>query len=275
LAWVPPLTAGGIWNFPGMVVGSVPGAWLLLGLALLGIWQPLRHVGEVTALALGPIVVVAAVSVLVAPYWVVRYLLIVLTPLALLAAVGLVRPRNPSTSGAGPGVDTASARELRSVALPVLTTLVVLVAAVYPGQQAVRGATAKNGSDYRTAGQLVRRYQQAGDGIVYSAQSRTMRTGLQYYLRDDPGRPRDLLLARSAAGTGTLRAQEYPDLVNHVRGTARVWIFAYGRHDDPTTVRPALRPLLRGAYRQTRIWHLHRATLALFVARTAPPSGHK
>jgi mannosyltransferase len=255
LSWIPPLTLNALWKFPGLVVGSVPGGWLLVGLALFVLWRPIRQVTELTVLALAPMAVVAAVSVLVAPYWVVRYLLIVLAPLALLAATGLTQPAN------------ARGRVTAEPYLRVLTVLVLLSLAVYPGERSVRGADAKNGSDYRGAAALVTAGQRPGDGIVFTPHSRTMRTGLDYYLRRDPGRPADVLLARSAADVASLRAQEFPDAASRARGRARIWLFVYGTHPDPATVRPDLRPLLTAEYRRTGIWYLHRATLALFVRR--------
>ncbi|WP_412741942.1 glycosyltransferase family 39 protein [Krasilnikovia sp. MM14-A1004] len=256
LSWIEPLTRGSLWKFPGMLVGSVPAGWLLIGLAILAIWQPRRHVTELSVLALAPVAALATLSVLVVPYWVVRYLLIVLAPLALLAAAGLVQPF-------GPGHSPAGWRSRRTLALQIATALAVLGLAVVPDQRALRGATAKNGSDYRTAAHLVDRYQQPGDGIIYTAHSRTMRTGMQYYLRHDPGQPHDLLMQQPAADVGTLRAQEYPDPGGHLGQAARIWLFTYGNDRDPTAARPDLRAALRSGYRTLGIWSLHHATLTL------------
>jgi len=257
LSWVAPLTLGSLWKFPGAVVGSVPGGWLLLGLALIAVLRPSRPLVEVMALALTPIAAVAAVSAFVAPYWVPRYLLVVLAPLALTAAVGLVH-----------GVSRPAPRTLT---VPVLAAVTLLALAVYPAQRTVRGATAKNGSDYRSAARIIARDLQPGDVIVYPAHSRTMRAGLDSYLRRYPHRPSDLLLTRDAADVGSLRAQEYPDPTGRLRGAARIWLFVYGTHPDPTTARRELRPALNAGFRRAGIWYPHRATLALFVRRTAAP----
>jgi mannosyltransferase len=259
LSWIAPLTPGSLWKFPGAVVGSTPGGWLLLGLALIALLRPARPLVEVIALALTPIVAVAAVSVLVAPYWVARYLLVVLAPLALTAADGLIRQLSR------PGV--------KGTAAPVLATVALLATAVLPGQLTVRGATAKNGSDYRTAARIIEHNRQPGDAIVYTAHSRTLRAGLDSYLRHYPSRPDDLLLARDAATVGSLRADEYPDAAARAARTTRIWLLLYGRHPDPTTARPELRPVLRTGFRRAGIWHLHRATLALFIRHaTSPPT---
>jgi mannosyltransferase len=280
LSWVPPLTTGGLWKFPEQVVGSVAGGWLLLGLAALALCRPLpvrspaapdsaapdsaqpdaarielTARAEIAALALGPIVAVAAVSELVAPYWVARYLLVVLAPLALLAAAGLR--------------DVLALRFTPRALARLAVVVAVLACAVYPAQHAVRTAGAKNGSDYRTAAALIWKNQRADDGIAYTANSRTMRTGLSYYLRHDAARPRDLLLARTATQDAALRATEFAPTPARLAGTARLWLLVYGVHKDPLTVRPDLRTVLAGRYRRTRIWFLHRETLALFV-RVAP-----
>ena len=376
LSWVPPLTGGGLWKFPGQVVGSVAGGWLLLGLAVLALVRPRPGWGEVAAFALGPIVAVAAVSVLVAPYWVARYLLVVLAPLALLAAAALhdvvsaeplpatpfpAAPRpagrpSPGPLSAGPlsaeplsaaplsarplsagplsaaplsaaplsaaplsarplsaeppsaeslsaeppsaeplsaeplSAEPASDRSVLPGALlsdrrPILSrrwlevarlaaVVALLACAVYPGQRAVRTATAKNGSDYRTAAAIILAEQHPGDGLAYTANSRTMRTGLSYYLRHDHSPPQDVLLERTAAQDGTLKAVEFAPTPSRLARTQRLWLLVYGVHQDPLTVRADLRTAFEGRFRRTRVWFLHRETLALFVRLTpssAPP----
>ena len=263
LSWVAPLTPGALWNFPGAVVGSAPGGWLLLGLALIALLRsrPTRPLNEVVMLAATPIVAVAAVSLLVTPYWVARYLLIVLAPLALAAATGLVQ---------GLGGLERGRPLLGRAGVPVLVGVALVAMAVVPGQVNVRGKTAKNGSDYRSAARIIERGQQPGDAIVYTAHSRTMRAGLDSYLRHHAGRPTDILLHRDAADVAGLRAQEYPDAPRRVLGQTRVWLLVYGDHPDPATARRELQPVLKASFRRTQVWHLKLATLALFVRRGAP-----
>lgn len=270
LSWVPPLDVGGLWNFPGVVVGSVPGGWLLLGLALVAVWRPIRHLDEVIVLALAPIVVVAAMSMLISPYWVPRYLLIVLAPLATLAAIGLLPPApSPAPASGAPAPEPAAGRPGRRVlALRVATALALLAFAVHPAERAVRGVDAKSGSDYRTAASIIEQEQQPGDAIAFTARSRAMRSGLEYYLRQDPRQPRDVFLARSAAVIGRLEAQEYRPTAARLRTVARLWLLVFGTYKDPLTVRPDLCPIVLAHYRRARIWYLHRETLALFVRLT-------
>jgi mannosyltransferase len=146
--------------------------------------------------------------------------------------------------------------------------LAVFALAAYPGQRTVRGADAKNGSNYRTAASIIRANQQPGDGLVITANSRALRAGIDYYLRNDPGRPRDLLEQRPAAEVASLKAKEFPDSAAHVAGVARVWLFVSGRNrPDPTTQRPDLRTLLQTQYERIGLWHMNGATLGLYSLR--------
>ena len=251
LAWVDPLTLGGLYHGPGQIVGSVPTAWLLIGLAVLVRWHPADRLLVVVVWALAPLVVVAAVSVTFTPVWVARYLLVVLAPAAMLAAVAAA---GRARSWRGGAVRAAG-----------LTGLVVLLAATaYPDQLAVRGATAKNGPDYRAIVRIVRTHQQPGDVVVYEVRSRALRSGTEYYTRHEPRFPRDVLLRRPAAEAARLRAEEHPDPVARVAGSDRVWLLLDDRRADPTTGQPALRPLLRTRYERVGLWYPNGATVALY-----------
>jgi mannosyltransferase len=255
LAWVDPLTLGGLYHGPGAIVGSVPTAWLLVGLALFARWRPAGRLVVVAVWALAPLVVVAAVSVLVSPLWVARYLLVVLAPAAILAAVA---------------VTGAAAVRLRPVRVLWLGGVLMLLAATaYPGQAAVRAATAKNGPDYRSIARIVDDRQRPGDAVVYETGSRALRAGTEYYLRRYPTSPRDVLLRRPAAEAAQLRADEYPDAAARLAGVNRVWLIVGGNRADPTTEQPALRSLLHTAYERIGLWRPNRATVALYRARPA------
>jgi mannosyltransferase len=198
-----------------------------------------------------------------------RYLLVVLAPAAMLAAVAAVGPvRIPRQRGAQElGGLRRLARARGMQVLRLLTILVLLAATAYPGHRAVRSATAKNGPDYRGVAQIVERHQLPGDVVVYEVRSRALRAGMEYYLRRYPSAPRDVLLRRPAAEAAQLRADEYPDAAARVGGSDRVWLVVGGNRADPTTGYPALRRLLRAGYERIGIWHLSRATVALFRRR--------
>jgi hypothetical protein len=182
--------------------------------------------------------VLGAVSIVGPSFWVNRYLLFVLLPAGIVAAAALTRTR--------------------SLPLPAVALLVVAAAAV-PGQLAVRQPTVKNGSDYRTLAAVIRRQERPGDAIVLP-KGRTMRAGLDYYLRHDRGRPSDLLLRRSAAQNATLTASEYPDPVARLAATDRIWLV--GR-------RPDLEPFLRDGFRPAGRWTVKNATLVLYIRQSA------
>ncbi|GAA3958518.1 glycosyltransferase family 39 protein [Actinoplanes auranticolor] len=263
LAWVDPLTVGALGAAPGQIVGSVLTAWLLIGLALVAYWRPVSAVVPVALLAVAPVVVVATVSLLVSPMWVARYLLVVLVPLAMLAAVTVVgRVRADNVAGAG-----APWRARGPAFLRLIVVLAVVAASAYPGQRAVRGPTAKNGPDYRGIAAIIQQHQQPGDGMVFEIRSRAMRAGMEYYLRRHPAYPRDLLQRRTAADAGRLMAEEHTDAAARVTGVPRVWLLVSGPRRDPATGYPALRPLLRKDYERVGIWQVSRGTVGLYRYR--------
>jgi mannosyltransferase len=251
LAWVDPLTTAALAAAPGDIVGSPRTAWLLIGLALVVPWRRAASTVPVVLLAVAPVTVLVAASLLLTPMWVPRYLLVVLVPLAMLAAVTVVRQ--------------ARADDLRRVpVLRVVVVLVVLAATAYPAQHGVRGPTAKNGPDYRSIAAIVEQHQRPGDAMVFEVRSRAMRAGVEYYLRRHPVFPRDVLQSRPAAAAGRLMADEYPDPAARLAGVRRVWLLVSGPRKDPATGYPALRPVLRERYDRIGTWQVNRATVALY-----------
>jgi mannosyltransferase len=255
LAWVDPVTMGSLYRAPGYIVGADPTAWLLIGLAVTAAWRPTYQVVHLVVLGLAPLVVIGLVSVLVTPMWVARYLLVVLAPLAILAAAA-VAGRMP-------------ARVPAATAVRLLVILALAACTALPDQQRVRGSTPKNGPDYRGIAAVVDRHQLPGDAIVYEVRSRAMRAGMEYYLRRYPSEPRDILRSRPAAEAARLTADEFPDAAAHLAGVHRVWLAVGGHRRDPTTGYPALQPTLRTRYDRIGLWQLNEATLALFRQRPA------
>jgi mannosyltransferase len=310
LWWVPPLSPQVLWNFPGEIAGSVAAGWLVVGLAVVGLCRPLPERVVPAALMFGPLVTVGLVSALVTPYWVARYLLVVLAPLTLLAAAGLrdvlfvaervatVRipsQRRPvsvsqeliaSAPGSGralpaaptpppadeplppPPPPPAGRRSwpYAATALRVVAVLAVLVFAVYPGQEVVRGLHAKAGNDYRTAAQIIRKDQLPGDGIVYTANNRTMRAGLAFYLHPVPA---DVLSIKTGAANGQLHDTETAPTRARLAGTSRIWLFLDGRHKNPLYGRLDLAAPIKGQFHLDHIWYPQNATLALYVRDNA------
>ena len=93
-------------------------------------------------------------------------------PLALLAAAGTV-----GAVGRGRG---------RFVYLFVV--LLVLAGTAYHDQRVSRGVNGHFGGNYKQAAQVVRSLNAPGDAIVFQS-GRSMRAGMQYYLRNEPDRP--------------------------------------------------------------------------------------
>ncbi|WP_157752127.1 glycosyltransferase family 39 protein [Actinoplanes derwentensis] len=255
LHWVEPLNLRRLHSMPGEIAGSREVVWFLIGMAVLVSWRPLRRLAPVALFAIGPLAVLAVVSVLFSPMWVARYLLVVLAPLAMLAAVALTGGRDGWP---------------RFTVLRVVTALLLLGAIAIPGQRAVRAATAKTGPDYRSAAAVVLDRAAPGDVIVYPARNRSTRAGMDYYLRDrGPAgvAPADPLVRVPSAETGWLIATEHTAAAAHVTGAARIWIVVGDVRPDPLTARPDLRPLLTADYRRSGLWHEKRATVGLYELR--------
>ncbi|WP_285470980.1 glycosyltransferase family 39 protein [Actinoplanes sp. NBRC 101535] len=249
LHWVEPITLGRLQDMPAEITGSAEVAWLLIGLLVLASWRPLLRIAPIAALALGPLCALALVSALISPMWVARYLLVVLAPMAMLAAVALAGGREGWS---------------RFGALRIVSVLLLLAVVSVPAQRQIRGPAAKKGPDYRTAAQVVARNQQPGDIVVYPPKNRQVRAGMDYYLDRLPTQPADPLVRVPSARTGLLIAEEYPDVAVHVDGARRIWLIVGDRRDDPVTARPGLRPLLDAEYRRVGFWQPKRATVALY-----------
>ncbi|GIF36654.1 glycosyltransferase family 39 protein [Actinoplanes xinjiangensis] len=246
LHWVAPINPQRIYAMPGEIAGSREVAWLLIGLAALAVWRPARQLVPIAVYAVVPLVTVAAVSALISPMWVARYLLIVLAPVALLAAAALL-----------------DVRSRWAITRAVAVILIVAFAAV-PGELAVRGATAKNGPDYRTIAKIIGADVRPGDVVVYPDRNRAIRAGTSYYLRRQPAAPADVLVEVPSARTGWLIAHEYPDPVPRVTGAPRIWLVIADRRAEPLTARPDLKPLITSGYRRVGFWQPKSATIALY-----------
>jgi dolichyl-phosphate-mannose-protein mannosyltransferase len=252
LHWVPPMSLGAVYTFPGRLTGSTELAWLLIGLLVVAVCRPTGAVAQMAAAAALPAAFVCAISFAGPSFWVNRYLLFVLLPAVIAAAAGLARLRLAGAPQAA-------------------VVLAVFAAAALPGQLTVRRPTVKNGSDYRTLAAVIQAGQQRGDVVVYH-RGRTMRTGVAYYLRHDADRPRDVLLRRSAAESARLTADEYADPVPRLAAARRIWLVAFGRPADPATGRPDLAPLLSGGFERSGLWQVKNGTVALYT-RLPRPAG--
>ncbi|MDR7326513.1 MULTISPECIES: glycosyltransferase family 39 protein [Catenuloplanes] len=301
VAWIKPLSAAILRRSPAEIVGSAAAAWLLIGLVLAFTWRS-RYI-ELVALCAAPMLALASYSLLVGPLWVPRYLLVVLPPLALLAAAivcaphpsppppsspspSAAPPRSPAAASApSPSSPAPSAAPPPSLAppvpsrsarlgtrwprgrawLPVAVTLAVLFAAAWPEHRQQRGALAKNGADYRALTRMIAARDRPGDAIIYQDNNRALRAGVDFYYRGDPDRPADVLLARTAGQAGRLTAVEHPDVATHLRDVPRVWfVVAATGPEDPLIHKPRAALALRTGFRRTDLFTVHGATVALY-----------
>ncbi|MGI5175843.1 glycosyltransferase family 39 protein [Dactylosporangium sp. CA-152071] len=193
------------------------------------------------------------------PIWWPRYLLFLLPALALLAARALARAAIPAV-----------------VAGAVLVGLLGL-----PDQLAIRGPAGHEADRYPAgpwytppnwfgAARIVRSGQRPGDGIVYvgdSDRARSMfmlRSTMDYYLRTDAARPKDVYLDRSAAQIGAFWARECADPKACLAGTGRVWVVAVSIQDHIVAGarNDAGLAALQG-YRSVQVWHPGGLTIEL------------
>jgi mannosyltransferase len=255
LYWVPPVTAGAVYAFPARMTGNTATGWLLIGLTVAAVLAR-RHppVLELLLAALIPPMLVGAVSAAGPSFWVIRYLLFVLMPATVVAAAGMTW--------------MVRGMRRRSAVTMSLAAAAVVAAAALPAQIAVRGPTVKNGSDYRTLAGMIRTRQEPGDVIVYQ-RGRTMRAGVDYYLRRDREAPQDVLERVPAANLGSLTAGEYPDPQVRLRTAGRLWLVLYGRRADPLTGRRDLAAMVRTRFQRAGRWTVKGGTLALYLRSTA------
>ncbi|MGA5301982.1 glycosyltransferase family 39 protein [Nucisporomicrobium flavum] len=244
LEWIPPMDLHQVLIAPGVIFGAPVAGLLVVGLALTARWARPRVLGELAALAALPPALLIAVSFVTSPLWVPRYVLVVVVPLALLAAVAL-----------------------RGLPGRTVVALVMVVAVGFESQQVVRGPAAHGGMDFRRAAAIVRAGQQPGDGVVYGRIGTwSLRAGLDYELRHGP-KPTDLLLRRTAADAGALEAVECPELTCF--DAQRVWYVGARHPGDPMAdAGDALRAKFEAEYRRTGYWLLPLGTIALYQRRT-------
>ncbi|MDQ0370594.1 mannosyltransferase [Catenuloplanes indicus] len=276
VAWIKPLSTATLRRSPAEIVGSAAAAWLLIGLVLAFTWRS-RFI-EPVALCAAPMVALAAYSLVVGPLWVPRYLLVVLPPLALLAAAIVCTSRPSPDRPDHVSANTRATERSRlprwrpgrirprvRTWLPVAVTLAVLFAAAWPEHRQQRGDLAKNGADYRALTRMIAAHDRPGDAILYQDNNRALRAGVDYYYLGDPARPADVLLARTAGQAGRLTAVEHTDVATHLRGFTRVWfVVASTGPEDPLIHKPRAAPVLRTHFRRETLLTVHGATIAFY-----------
>ncbi|NEB77386.1 hypothetical protein G3I40_19505, partial [Streptomyces sp. SID14478] len=86
--------------------------------------------------------------------------------------------------------------------------------------------------DFRSAARIVAAGQSKGDGIVFNG-AMSERRALAYELRDDAGRPKDVLMYRTPQQRGSFDAAECPEPASCLADTDRLWLVATTFDGDP------------------------------------------
>ncbi|WP_305785239.1 glycosyltransferase family 39 protein [Symbioplanes lichenis] len=241
LEWIAPLDLHQVLIAPGMIFGAPAAGLLVIGLALAARWERPALPGELGALAAIPPILLIAVSFVTSPLWVPRYVLFVIAPLALLAAVAL-----------------------RGLRWRTVAALILIAAMGFEMQQTFRGPASHGGMDFRKAAAIVQSRLQPGDGVVYGRIGTwSLRAGLDYELRDSAVKPDDLLLREPAAEAGGLDGVECPGLTCFT--TDRVWYVGARQAGDPmSNAGDELRAKFKAEYKRTGYWLLPLGTIALY-----------
>ncbi|GAA2547213.1 hypothetical protein GCM10010435_15580 [Winogradskya consettensis] len=245
LEWVPEMDLHQVLIAPGVIFGERVVGLLVIGLALAARWERPKLLGELTALAVLPPVVLITVSFFTSSLWVPRYVLYVIAPLALLAAVAL-----------------------RGLPWRSLTAVLLIAAVGFEFQQSVRDDRSHGGMDFRVAAGIVEKHQQPGDAIVYGRISTwSVRSGFDYEMRDEKIKPKDVMLRRTAAEVGQLDAVECPDVTCF--DNQRVWYVGARQGGDAlSNLGPQLKAKFTTEYERTGYWVIPLGTIALFERRT-------
>ncbi|MFI5931648.1 glycosyltransferase family 39 protein [Actinoplanes sp. NPDC051494] len=244
LEWIGPMDLHQVLIAPGVIFGAPMAGLLIVGLAFAARWpERPRVLGELAALAAVPPILLIAVSFVTSPLWVPRYVLFVIVPLALLAAVAL-----------------------RGLVVRTVLVLALVVAVGFEAHQQVRDTAAHGGMDLRLAAAVVEQRQLPGDGIVYGRIGTwSLRSGFDYEMRGGP-KPKDVLLRKSAAAAGGLDGVECRTL--SCFDTQRIWYVGARRNSDALADQGiTIRAKLKAQYVQTGIWIFPLGMVGLYERR--------
>ena len=265
LNWVTAPDADAFLTAPGDLAMSRPVGFLLFGLALAsGLFLTRRSYLELLALVVLPPLGVLAFSVLVAPVWVPRYVMFVVGPMCIGAAITLTAPR---ALGFAPRTVAAAARAVAVVG--ALGALVVLARPVHESMRITQG-----GADTRSMAGVIAATAAPGDALVFG--DYTLRPLVYHYL-DQAGVPADrvppdVLLTETSAQIGHLNVRECEDAARCLDGVERVWLVTSGMADgDEPLDRPTPKMrVLHDGYTVSDSWPLGAGRLTLLVVNPEP-----
>ncbi|MEV4890721.1 glycosyltransferase family 39 protein [Nonomuraea sp. NPDC055795] len=243
ISWIPQRGPDVLLKFPKMAADSMEVGLLLFAAALLGAaltWR-LKESPALLAWLVLPPVLLLAVSHLVTPVYVDRYLFVTTPALALLA-----------------GLAAASVPRLPVVAGAVLAG--VTVALAVPAHLDVRDY---NGRYADFPGALARIKTRPGDALVYGQSSE--RKGVLYYAAKPL--PDDVLLASQEPEAHGFAWPERDDVTAALEGRERVWMLWRGAK---TAKLPRIAAVQAAGFEQASAWHsaeIPGITVALFTRR--------
>ena len=122
--------------------------------------------------------------------------------------------------------------------------------------------------DYAAAADLVTKYHQPGDAVVYDRQDTwKLDSGIQYYLPRDL-KMRDVFLARTPTAVNELYAVQCPVPDLCLRGERRIWLLTQGSGPDPfEAISTDQASALRTRYRATMSASVTGMTVTLLVRK--------
>ncbi len=241
--WIPALTvsAAGRWHDDLFLDASVGAAVIVL--ALLAVRGSVPATVLCGALAVLPLLALAAASLTVAPLWILRYALFTVPGWVILAGAALAGLRRPEAAAALSAV--------------VLFSL--------PSHWAIRDANGHDEIDYRGLAAILATNGAPGDAAFYPRIGR-IREGVTYYLAEDL-RPVDVLATGTAAEAASLEVPECEQPKACLGRTVRIWVFCVGDcRDDPLSdlSGPKQDVVSDGGFRLQRTWRVYRATAAVY-----------
>ncbi|MGW2703694.1 glycosyltransferase family 39 protein [Streptomyces sp. NPDC001340] len=166
------------------------------------------------------------------------------------------------------GAGLAAAFPSRRATAALLAALAVLT---LPDQKRMREPFEHNVPvplDYAAAADMVTRYHQPGDAVVYDRQDTwKLDSGVQYYLPRDL-KMRDVFLAKAPADINDLYALQCPVPDLCLKGEQRIWLLTQGADPDPfAAISTDQASALRARYRTTMSASVTGMTVTLLVRK--------
>jgi mannosyltransferase len=231
IAWNNPVLKD-LQDFPKNLFGSWAVAVPVLALGVMGLFFAGKR-----ALPLAVWVVLPPVATYVTAsrlhLFLPRYLLFTAPAWVLLAAVAVTRLAGPVA-----GVKAGSGAAVRRGFGWVLAAAAVagLLWQALPGIREARH-NALGEPDFRGAARIIMAEQRKGDGIAFSGVM-AERRALDYELRDDAGRPRDVLMYRTPQEMGSYGAAECPRPAPCLARADRLWLVSTTLDGQPLSGMP-------------------------------------